>query len=233
MPKGSLIPGWMRRGAGTAAATLLMPPGAVLSAQETTSHPSVWESPIRYEISFPNAAHHEAEVVVVFPDLEPGPLEIRMSRTSPGRYALHEFAKNVYNVRASGRGGRPVRVVRSDPHQGTVADHGGEVTFTYTLFGDRADGTYVGIDESHAHLNVPGAFAWARGLDARPRERTIHVPPGSGWREDPWRAARRMRRVWTGAMSSQGWMDARCGRWAMYTRSWRPGVPGRRFCWSG
>ena len=54
---------------------------------------------IVYEIRFDNADHHEADVKVVFSDVPEGTLELRMSRSSPGRYALHEFAKNVYDVR--------------------------------------------------------------------------------------------------------------------------------------
>lgn len=144
--------------------------------------PAAAQEPVRYEIAFPNAAHHEAEITVVFPDVGPGPLEVRMSRTSPGRYALHEFAKNVYNFRATGVDGQAVEVVRPDLHQWTVSGHGGEVRVTYTLYGDHADGTYVGIDRSHAHLNMPAAFAWARGLEARPVELSVRVPEGSGWR---------------------------------------------------
>ncbi|MEQ8328832.1 MAG: PDZ domain-containing protein [Longimicrobiales bacterium] len=140
------------------------------------------QAPVRYEIAFPNRAHHEAEITVVWTDLAPGPLEVRMSRTSPGRYALHEFAKNVYNVRATGIDGREVTVHRPDPHQWTVAEHGGTVTFRYTLYGDRADGTYAGIDRSHAHLNMPATFVWARGQEARAMELAVDIPEGSGWR---------------------------------------------------
>jgi predicted metalloprotease with PDZ domain len=139
--------------------------------------------------------HHEAEITVVFPDINPGTLEIRMSRTSPGRYALHEFAKNVYDFRATGAGGRAVVVERPDLHQWNVSDHGGEVRVSYTLYGDHADGTYTGIDLTHGHLNMPATFVWARGLEARPMELTVHVPEGSGWRvatqlaptDDPYR----------------------------------------------
>ncbi len=144
--------------------------------------PSSTQEPIRYEIAFPDRAHHEAEIRVTFPDLDSGPLEVRMSRTSPGRYALHEFAKNVYGVRAVGVDGREVEVTRPDPHQWNVEGHGGQVTFTYTLYGDRADGTYTGIDRTHGHLNMPATFVWARGLEARPMELTVRVPEGSDWR---------------------------------------------------
>lgn len=140
------------------------------------------QAPVRYEISFPNAVHHEAQVTAVFSDLNPGTLELRMSRTSPGRYALHEFAKNVYDVRITGVGGRAVEVERPNLHQWNVSDHGGEVRVAYTLYGDHADGTYTGIDPTHGHLSMPATFLWARGLRARPIELTVRVPEGSGWR---------------------------------------------------
>ena len=153
------------------------------------------QAPIRYEISFENRAHHEAEIRVTFPDIGPGPLQVRMSRTSPGRYALHEFAKNVYSVRAAGVDGRAVTIVRPDPHQWNVIGHGGEVTLTYTLYADWADGTYTGIDRTHGHLNMPATFIWARGLEARPIELSVRVPEGTGWQvatqlvpsDDPYR----------------------------------------------
>ena len=138
--------------------------------------------PIRYEIAFPNRAHHEAEVTVVFDGLMPGTLEVRMSRSSPGRYSLHEFAKSVYGVSAVDRDGEPLEIERPDPHQWNVSGHSGYVRMSYTLYGDRADGTYAGIDRTHAHLNMPATFVWARGLEDRPVRVTFIPPEGSGWR---------------------------------------------------
>ncbi|HMN08284.1 MAG TPA: PDZ domain-containing protein [Gemmatimonadaceae bacterium] len=135
--------------------------------------------PIEYEIAFPNAAHHEAEVAITFRALPPRALEVRMSRSSPGRYALHEFAKNVYAFRAVDSKGRALRVTRPNPHQWDVSGHDGTVKVTYTLFGDRGDGTYAGIDRSMAHLNTPATFAWARGLEGRGVRVTFHLPDPS------------------------------------------------------
>ena len=120
--------------------------------------------PIRYEIAFPNRAHHEAEVTVVFDGLMPGTLEVRMSRSSPGRYSLHEFAKGVYGVSAVDREGEPLEIERPDPHQWNVSGHSGYVRMSYTLYGDRADGTYAGIDRTHAHLNMPATFVCVRAV---------------------------------------------------------------------
>jgi predicted metalloprotease with PDZ domain len=101
---------------------------------------------IHYQLRFPNAAHHEAEIRATFEQIPPGTLEIRMSRSSPGRYALHEFAKNVYNVRASDGSGHSLEITRPDPYGWNISGHHGTVVFEYTLYGDRVDGTYSAID---------------------------------------------------------------------------------------
>src|SRR5690606_24073839 len=107
------------------------------------------------------------------------PLELRMARSSPGRYALHEFAKNVYDVRAYDVDNRPLTVTRPNEHQWNVAGHKGHVRVTYTLYGDRADGTYAAIDRTHAHLNIPATFMFARGLQDRPIRVRFNVPDPS------------------------------------------------------
>ena len=58
------------------------------------------QSKIQYEVSFKNAIHHEAAISVHYADVALDTLSVRMSRTSPGRYAIHEFAKNVYGFKA-------------------------------------------------------------------------------------------------------------------------------------
>ncbi len=137
---------------------------------------------VTYEVSFPHPEHHEAEITATFAGLPAAPLEVRMSRSSPGRYALHEFAKNVYSVRVTDGAGHALTPTRPDPYEWYVGGHDGTVRVTYTLYGDLADGTYSGIDRSHAHLNVPATFMYARGLRERPVRVTFRVPDGSGWR---------------------------------------------------
>ena len=100
------------------------------------------QQPVRYQLQFPNAAHHEAEVQVRFTAVKLPVLEVMMSRSSPGRYALHEFAKNIYNFRATDGNGRSLPVSRPSPYQWNVSGHNGTVVVDYTLYGDRVDGTY-------------------------------------------------------------------------------------------
>ena len=138
--------------------------------------------PVEYRLSFPEAEHRLMSVEVVFGDVPAGTLELRMSRSSPGRYALHEFAKNVFDVRVTDAGGAALPVARPNPHQWNVTGHHGTVRVAYRVFGDRVDGTYLGIDSTHAHINMPAALMWARGFELRPATVRFAPPAGSGWR---------------------------------------------------
>ncbi|MCA1586771.1 MAG: PDZ domain-containing protein [Acidobacteria bacterium] len=122
------------------------------------------------------------EVEVTFAGLPVAPLEVRMSRTSPGRYALHEFAKNVFDVRIRDGKGQTLRAERPNLHQWTVDGHDGTVVLRYRLYGDRVDGTYLAVDSTHAHINMPAALMWAGGLEARPARVRFEPPTGRNWR---------------------------------------------------
>jgi predicted metalloprotease with PDZ domain len=149
---------------------------------------------VTYRVSFPAPQHHYAQVEVLFPSIPDAPLQARMSRSSPGRYALHEYAKNVFDVHAYDSSGREIPFSRPNPYQWDVAPHDGTVRFVYKVFGNRVDGTYLGIDVSHAHMNMPATLLWARGLDDRAVRITFVPPDGSSWKPatqlfptgDPW-----------------------------------------------
>ena len=144
------------------------------------------QTPVAYRISFPEAEHHRMQVEVTFPDVPAGTLEVVMSRTSPGRYAIHEFAKNVYDVQIDDGAGGSLAVARPDPSQWNVSGHSGTVRVRYKVFGDRIDGTYLAIDATHAHLNIPASLMWARGLEPRPARVTFDAP-------DDWKIATQLR----------------------------------------
>jgi predicted metalloprotease with PDZ domain len=171
---------WLKRSSRILVLLLLVPSSA--DAQE-----------IEYRVTFPAPEHRWMQVEVTIPDA-PEPLELRMSRASPGRYALHEFAKNVYDVTASGASGAALAISRPNPYQWNVEDHDGTVRVRYRVFGNRLDGTYLAIDTTHAHMNMPAAFMWARGTAGRPVRIAFTPPSGARWRaatqlfptDDPW-----------------------------------------------
>jgi predicted metalloprotease with PDZ domain len=151
-------------------------------------------APIVYHVTFPAAEHHWMQVEVTWSGLGTSPLQARMSRSSPGRYAVHEFAKNVFWVEADDGKGHALTYTRPSVDEWDVAGHDGTVRLVYKIFGDYADGTYLGVDTTHAHMNMPAAFMWAVGHDNDPMRVTFTPPAGSNWKagtqlyatSDPW-----------------------------------------------
>ncbi|WP_190810085.1 M61 family metallopeptidase [Flagellimonas sp. S3867] len=135
-----------------------------------------------YKISFENAVHHEAMIEASFPNLSMDTISLRMSRTSPGRYALHEFAKNVYGFKATDGKGNPLTTSRPNPYEWEVTGHDGTVKINYILFANRGDGTYSQIDETHAHLNIPATFMYAPALSDRKIEVDFDVREDLNWK---------------------------------------------------
>ncbi len=149
---------------------VLLPAGAVQA-----------QTPVGYRVSFPTPEHRWMQVEVTFADVPAGPLQVRMSRSSPGRYALHEFAKNVFDVQVKDGRGRALTPAQPNLHQWEVTGHDGTVVVTYRVFGDRIDGTYLSVDATHGHLNMPASLMWARGLEARAARVEFVPPPGKAW----------------------------------------------------
>lgn len=135
-----------------------------------------------YSISFENALHHEARVTATFPNLKTKTITARMSRTSPGRYAIHEFAKNVYALKATNSKGEELEIKRPDPYSWEISGHDGTVHITYTLFANRGDGTYSQVDDTHAHLNIPATFMYVEELEYRPIEVTFNTEDHPDWK---------------------------------------------------
>ena len=165
-----------RRRPGTAPAAALAA-GLCLFVSAAAQTPA----PVEYGLSFPAPQHRWLRVDVRFPDVGDAPLHVRMSSASPGRYARHEFAKNLIDITFTGLGGSPVQVDRLGPAHWEVAGHGGAVRVRYRLFGDRVDGTYLAVDATHAHMNAPATLLWAEGLEDRAARVTLTRPDGAAW----------------------------------------------------
>jgi predicted metalloprotease with PDZ domain len=150
--------------------------------------------PITYKVSFPEPEHHWMQVEMTVNGLGAAPLRARMSRSSPGRYAVHEFAKNIFFAEAYNGKGTKLTAERPDVDTWLVSGHDGTVRIVYRIFGDTPDGTYMGVDTTHARMNMPAAFMWVQGQESRPMKVTFAPPQGSNWKiatqlfgtSDPW-----------------------------------------------
>ena len=139
------------------------------------------QSPITYTLGLDNIHHHELTIEVTFENLETSELEIRMPNASPGRYAEHNFAKNVYAEIAVDKNEKPLRVKRLTPFSWKLETQKGYVKFRYTLYGNHGDGTYTGIDARKLHLNMPATFIYGVGLNNRPIRLKIDLESHPEW----------------------------------------------------
>ncbi len=139
------------------------------------------QAPIEYRLSFPEPEHKWVQVEAMFRDLPAGPFELHMSRSSPGRYAIHQFAKNVFDMQFTESSGSALTAEQPSPDHWVVAQHPDSVRVSYRVYGDRTDGTYLGIDSTHAHLNMPAVLMWAQGLEDRAATVTFQAPRGRTW----------------------------------------------------
>lgn len=135
-----------------------------------------------YQISFENAVHHEVNIDATFENIDSDTLKVRMARSSPGRYAIHEFAKNVYAFSASDSDGKELDFHRPNPYEWHITGHNGAIRIDYTLFANRGDGTYSQVDESHAHLNMPATFMYAPELSNRKIEIDFKIREDLNWK---------------------------------------------------
>jgi predicted metalloprotease with PDZ domain len=139
------------------------------------------QAPVAYRLSFPDYVRHWMDVEIVFADVAADPVEIHMPRTSPGRYARHEFVKNVFDVQIRDGANRPLTAEQPALHVWRVRGHAGTVRVRYRVFGDRVDGTYFRVDATQAHINIPATLMWAKTLEDRPATITLVPPPDVAW----------------------------------------------------
>lgn len=163
----------------TFTAFLIFTLNASLTAQLdwVAGHPAT----ITYSLDLANVQQHELDVTVDFPAVPPGVFRVRMPQSSPGRYAQHNFAKNIYDLKAYAADGAEITVHQEDIATWVITDHGGAVKLTYTLFANGGDGTYAGIDDRKLHLNMPAAFLYGEELNDRPVMLTIKPEQRKGW----------------------------------------------------
>ncbi len=133
-------------------------------------------APSRIASPFPSRSITGCRSTRRSPSSASAPLELRMSRVVAGPLLAARFREERLR-RARHRRGWP----RAGDRRGRIRtggpcrEHGERVTVRYKVFGDRVDGTYLAIDTTHAHINMPAAIMWARGLDDRPVTLTLHA----------------------------------------------------------
>lgn len=153
----------------------------------------------RLDMSRPVSHLFEVAIEVELPEGSPSQsLDFQMSKWSPGRYAVFDFAKNVQEVyAASGICPRnenvnseaprivcrlvPLPVTRVDDQTWRVDTKGnGRLTLTYKVFANDLSGTHSQLDSRHANYNGHTIFMYIVGHKGDPVKLSINPP--AGWR---------------------------------------------------
>ena len=105
-----------------------------------------------------------------------------MSRSSPGRYALHEFAINVFDLQASDGAGRALAIEHPVPHRGwsrsTTVRSGCDIASTEIAW---TEPTWRWTPPTHTSTSLQPSSGPA-GSRTGPRSSRSCRPSGSGWR---------------------------------------------------
>lgn len=137
---------------------------------------------IAYHLDLTDVQQHELHITVDFPAVPTGAFHVKMPTASPGRYAEHNFAKNVYDVKAMDGSGKNILVNREGINEWIITGHNGQVKLTYTLFANGGDGTYAGVDNRKLHLNMPAVFIYGEQLNDRPVKLVLPKDQRTDWK---------------------------------------------------
>ena len=95
---------------------------------------------------------------------------------------MRVLAKNVYGFNAMDEKGNNLKVTRPNPYQWDISGHHGSIKITYILFANHGDGTYSQVDETHAHLNIPATFIYAKAYRKSPVQIKLHPRKDLNWK---------------------------------------------------
>ncbi len=143
---------------------------------------------VHYQLDLQDVAQNYATITLSFHAATNQPMTLVMASASPGRYARHDFAKNIIDIKAFDANNKPLKLERSGVSNWQLWPTTGTVQVRYRLFADHADGTYSQLDASHAHLNMPASFLFVPDHAEQPISLTVRNQPTS------WQVASQLQR---------------------------------------
>jgi len=134
---------------------------------------------ITYNISFPEAQAHYADIEMKISGLKQNELELKMPVWTPGSYLVREFERNIESLSASANG-KPLAVVKTRKNIWQLHTAGiSSVTVKYRVYAFEISVRTSFIDASHAFLSSPDMFLYPGNMLHTPA--TIHIKPYKDW----------------------------------------------------
>lgn len=134
---------------------------------------------ISYEVTFPEAQAHYADIEMNITGLAQNSLDLKMPVWTPGSYLVREFAKNLesFDVEANGKTIPFVKTRKNIWHINTTGLT--SVKVKYRMYSFEISVRTAFIDVTHAFLSTSGMFLYPDGMLMHPS--TIHIVPYKNW----------------------------------------------------
>ena len=141
----------------------------VINAQDT----------VQYRLKVTDAAHHLAEVEIVFPAVADETLEVKMPVWRSGRYEILDLPKGVRFFRAHNEQGETQATERINKNTWRVSlAEPGKVAVRYQLYANMLSHRVRHIDSTHAFLDASGVFMYSPRFRSTPVVVSLSVPQG-------------------------------------------------------
>ncbi len=131
---------------------------------------------IAYTISMPQPVTHYFHVQIDLTDVAAVYIDVRMPAWSPGRYLIRNFARNVRDFSAKGKG-EGLRSRKIDQHTWRIDTKGqSQITIHYKVYGNNLAGDFSQLNDFHAFLDGGSLYMYIVGHKPDPVRLTV-VPP--------------------------------------------------------
>lgn len=134
---------------------------------------------INFEVSFPDAQAHYAEVTMTLSGLKEKAVTVKMPVWAPGSYLVREFSKNVESFQAHATG-KPLMVEKTSKNAWRIQNGtASSIKISYRVYAFEISVRTSFIDASHGFLSPTGIFMYPDGWLTEPS--TILIKPYKNW----------------------------------------------------
>lgn len=144
---------------------------------------------IIYTVNLAAPQTQMVDIRMVVPGWAEGTMEVHLPVWRPGRYAVLDFSGGIREVRASGPGGEPLAVEKTQKATWKIQTPArGDIEVTYRVYANALAERTRHADDSHAFLSGSAVFMYLHERRDQPAEIRVEAPEG-------WRTATGLERV--------------------------------------
>lgn len=151
----------------------------ILLLMNATSTRAAGAVEISYNVTFPEAQAHYADIEMKISNISQPSLDLKMPVWTPGSYLVREFAKNVESLTATANGKeiKAPKINKNTWHFNTAGVN--TLTVKYRVYCFEISVRTSFVDASQGFLSTSGIFLYPDKMIHTPS--TIHITPYKGW----------------------------------------------------